>query len=96
MMFSKSCEYAIKAVIHLCIETKGGKKLGISEIAQAIDTPEAFTGKILQILVRHKIISSSKAPGGGFFIEPEAKPLIVMDIVDLIEVKGHLNAADWA
>ena len=39
MMFSKSCEYAIKAVIHLCMETKDGKRLSIAEIAEAIDTP---------------------------------------------------------
>jgi Rrf2 family iron-sulfur cluster assembly transcriptional regulator len=87
MMFSKSCEYAIKAVIHICIETNDGSKLGIAHIAQAIDSPEPFTAKILQTLARHGIISSSKGPGGGFYIDPKAKPIKVMDIVDLVDGK---------
>lgn len=87
MMFSKSCEYAIKAVLHLCIHTGKGSKLSIHEIAEAIDSPEPFTAKILQTLVKHKIISSSKGPGGGFFIEAKSQPIVIMDIVDVIDGK---------
>lgn len=87
MMFSKSCEYAIKATIHLCMETKDGGRLSIAEISEAIDSPEPFTAKILQTLARHGIISSAKGPGGGFFIESKAKPIIIMDIVHLIDGK---------
>lgn len=45
MMFSKSCEYAIKAVIHLCMETRDGKRLSVADIAEAIESPEPFTVK---------------------------------------------------
>lgn len=85
MMFSKSCEYAIKAVIHLCIETKDGSRLGITQIAKEIDSPEPFTAKILQALARHGVISSAKGPGGGFYISPTAEPIPVITIVDLID-----------
>ena len=87
MMFSKSCEYAIKAVIHICIETKDGSRLSIAEIAKEIDSPEPFTAKILQSLARHNVISSAKGPGGGFYIDAAAKPIPVMDIIDLIDGK---------
>ncbi len=87
MMFSKSCEYAIKAVIHLCMETKGGGRLSIAEISEAIDSPEPFTAKILQTLARHGIISSAKGPGGGFFIESKAGSIKVIEIIDLIDGK---------
>ena len=87
MMFSKSCEYAIKATIHLCVETKDGGRLSIAEISEAIDSPEPFTAKILQTLARHGIISSAKGPGGGFFIDKKVAPVIVVDIVHLIDGK---------
>ena len=87
MMFSKSCEYAIKAMIHICKETKDGSRLRFSQVAEAIDSPEPFTAKILQTLARHGFISSAKGPGGGFYIEPDAEPIIVMEVVDLID--GH-------
>lgn len=87
MMFSKSCEYAIKATIHLCMETKDGGRLSLTEISEAIDSPEPFTAKILQTLARHGIISSAKGPGGGFFIESKAEPIKVIEIIDLIDGK---------
>lgn len=87
MMFSKSCEYAIKAVLHLYIKVGEEKCLGIAQIAEAIDSPEPFTGKILQALVRHDLIRSAKGPGGGFYIEKNSRPIKVMEIVDLID--GH-------
>ena len=84
-MFSKGCEYALKAVIHLCIESKNGKKLNIKDISAAIDSPEPFTAKILQALAKRKIISSIKGPGGGFFIDPAAKPIPAIDVIDAID-----------
>ncbi len=87
MMFSKSCEYALKAVIHLCIKAKGESRLNISEISRAIDSPEPFTAKILQTLSRHGIISSIKGPGGGFYIDKKAAPIRVIEIIDLIDGK---------
>jgi len=91
MMFSKSCEYAIKAAIHICIETRDGSRLGISQIAEAIESPEPFTAKILQTLARHSLIASVKGPGGGFFIDPKAIPIKVMDVVELIDGKQALE-----
>lgn len=88
MMFSKSCEYAIKAMIHLCMETKDGSRLGVAEIATAIESPEPFTAKILQTLSRHGFVSSAKGPGGGFYMGNDAEPILVIDIVELIDGRG--------
>jgi Rrf2 family iron-sulfur cluster assembly transcriptional regulator len=74
MMFSKSCEYAIKAVIHLCMETRDGKRLGVADIANAIESPEPFTAKILQTLVRHGFISSAKGPRRGVLYRKRCCP----------------------
>lgn len=88
MIFSKSCEYAIKAVLHICMNTRDGSRLGIKEIAEEIESPEPFTAKILQELARKRIISSAKGPGGGFFIDPKAKPIVMMEIVEAIDGMG--------
>jgi Rrf2 family transcriptional regulator, iron-sulfur cluster assembly transcription factor len=61
-MFSKACEYGIRAVIYIWAQTKEGKKLGVKDICKEIDAPEYFTAKILQSLARQSIISSSKGP----------------------------------
>ena len=67
-MFSKTCEYAIKASIYIASQSLAQKRVGIKDIAQAIESPEAFTGKIMQVLSKNHIVASVKGPHGGFEI----------------------------
>src|SRR5690606_11344144 len=66
-MFSKACEYGIRAVIIIESYSKNNKKIGIKEICNGINAPEPFTAKILQNLRKLDIINSTKGPNGGFF-----------------------------
>lgn len=91
-MFSKACEYAIRAVLYISIKSIDGSKLGIKEIAKEIDSPEPFTAKILQTLSREGIISSIKGPNGGFYLEPKAKPIPLNAIVKAIDGEDILHS----
>lgn len=68
-MFSKACEYGIKACIFIAINSYDGKRVSPKEISKEIDSPQAFTAKILQALVKHDIIASYKGAYGGFEID---------------------------
>jgi Rrf2 family protein len=68
-MFSKACEYAIKASIYIAISSLEGKRVTPKQISEEIDSPTAFTAKILQALVRNDIINSVKGAYGGFEID---------------------------
>ena len=71
-MFSKACEYGIKATLYIAEQAlHSDKKTGVKDIAKAIESPEAFTAKIMQILSRNKIVNSVKGPSGGFYIAKE-------------------------
>ncbi|WP_413998035.1 RrF2 family transcriptional regulator [Flavobacterium sp. W1B] len=67
-MFSKTCEYGIRATIFIASESFQNNRVGLKDIAKKIDSPEAFTAKILQILSKNNIIHSIKGVGGGFEI----------------------------
>lgn len=69
IMFSKACEYAIRATIYIASQSNQGNRVGLKEIAKEIDSPEAFTAKIMQQLTRNSIVNSVKGPNGGFEIE---------------------------
>lgn len=90
-MFSKACEYAIRATLYISIKSVEGSKLGIKEIAKEIDSPEPFTAKILQTLSREGIISSIKGPNGGFYLEPNGKPIPLNTIVKAIDGEDVLH-----
>ena len=87
-MFSKSCEYSLRAVIYIAKQTSLGNKTSVKEIAEATNSPEAFTGKILQKLTKNNIINSIKGPYGGFLIdEKKTKNTKLSEIVKIIDGK---------
>lgn len=68
-MFSKACEYGIRAVIYIAASSLKDKKVSVKMVAKAIDSPEAYTSKILQLLSRSNVIDSGKGPTGGYFMD---------------------------
>ncbi|MBK9736356.1 MAG: Rrf2 family transcriptional regulator [Saprospiraceae bacterium] len=82
-MFSKACEYAIRSSIYIASKSMIGQRVGLVDVAKKIESPEAFTSKILQKLVKHNIIISVKGPGGGFGIDMDK--MDVIKIVDIVE-----------
>lgn len=84
-MISKSCKYAIRAVLYVASKIKDGTKLSVKEISQEIEAPEAFTAKILQSLVKHNVISSLKGPYGGFYAEQRHLNFPLINIVNAID-----------
>ncbi len=86
MMFSKACEYGIKASIYITQQSINGNRVSLKDIAKEVDSPEAFTAKILQQLVREKIIDSLKGPNGGFTVDSKKiKTLKLSKIVSAID-----------
>ncbi|HZX59191.1 MAG TPA: Rrf2 family transcriptional regulator [Mucilaginibacter sp.] len=84
MILSKSCEYAVRATVYIALSSKKNEKVGIIEVAKAIGSPMHFTGKILQALVRKKVLSSAKGPNGGFYIE-DGESLFLIDIIKAVD-----------
>ena len=85
-MFSKACEYAIKAVLHVAHKSRADERVGVKDISKAIDSPEAFTGKIMQQLSKSGIVKSIKGPSGGFWMgEQERQSANLRSIVSVID-----------
>ena len=85
-MFSKSCEYAIRATIFIASKCCENRKVGLKEIALAIDSPVPFTAKILQKLTKDRIVNSTKGVNGGFEIyKKDLKSIKLIQIVEAID-----------
>ncbi len=88
-MFSKACEYGIRAILYIVGRSDEEERSRIKEIAKEIDAPEAFTAKVLQKLVRKKLLRSITGPRGGFYLNPEDMESIrLIDIVKAIDGDG--------
>lgn len=85
-MFSKSCQYGLKAIIYIATNSLDGERVKTGEVSLGIKAPEAFTAKILTSLIKHNILESKTGPFGGFFIDNKRMAEIkVSDIVTAID-----------
>jgi Rrf2 family transcriptional regulator, iron-sulfur cluster assembly transcription factor len=85
-MFSKACQYAIRASSLIAMEGRSGARMGLQEIADRTGSPKAFTAKVLQQLVHAGILDSVKGPHGGFDLPPaRAMRIKLADIVQAID-----------
>src|SRR5690554_1699935 len=85
-MFSKACQYGIKASVFIASQSALGIRTSLKEIAFNINSPEAFTAKILHALAKQQILTSLKGPTGGFEIpEGRAENIKLSDIVSAID-----------
>jgi Rrf2 family transcriptional regulator, iron-sulfur cluster assembly transcription factor len=85
-MFSKTCEYAIRACIFIASQSYQNKRTTIKDIAENIDSPRSFTAKISQVLAKKEIVHSIKGIGGGFEISKEnIKKISLAQIVSAID-----------
>lgn len=84
-MFSKSCEYALQAMIYIALNITNEKNVGLKDIAEDQEIPAHFLSKILQQLVKHKLLGSIKGPHGGFYFVKSPKKITLMEIVSIID-----------
>lgn len=85
-MFSKACQYGIKASVYIASQSAMGIRVSLKDIAYNINSPEAFTAKILHQLAKKNILNSLKGPTGGFEIpQGRAGSIKLRDIVAAID-----------
>jgi Rrf2 family iron-sulfur cluster assembly transcriptional regulator len=84
-MLSNTCKYAVRALIYLGKFSEDGTKIGIKKISSDLLIPTPFLGKILQNLVKQKILFSTKGPNGGFGLGRKTSEISLYDIVRIVD-----------
>lgn len=90
MLYSTTCEYAIRALVSLAGETDGGPVLR-SDVAESAMLPTAFLGKILNDLVRAEILTSTRGRGGGYRLARPASEIRLLDVKEAIDGLADLE-----
>ena len=91
-MYSKSAQYGMRAIIYMAVHAEENKNIGLLEIARDQKIPSHFLSKILQQLVKGKVLVSVKGPNGGFQVKKNLSNVTLRRIVDIIDGKDkHLK-----
>jgi Rrf2 family protein len=82
-MISQTVEYALRAVAHLAAQSPQTCKT--QQIAEVTRVPAAYLSKVLQSLVRAKIVRSQRGVGGGVSLAADPQKLTILDVVNAVE-----------
>lgn len=84
-MFSTSCHYGLQAMLYIALHHNEGKSVDLTTIAEKQDIPKHFLSKILQLLVKQKLLTSMKGPTGGFKLARDPENIRLIEIVSAID-----------
>lgn len=84
-MFSVSCHYGLLAMIYIARHSTQENYVSLGEIAKYQQIPRHFLSKLLQMLVKYKLLISMKGPNGGFRLSRDADTISLIEIVDVID-----------
>jgi Rrf2 family protein len=72
-------------MIYVAQQSKNRQLANIKAVAENINSPQLFVGKILQNLSRQGFLQSTKGRYGGFFITDEEADYSLADIIRAID-----------
>jgi len=84
MLYTKSAEYAIQAMIYLA-EKNSADPIMISQIAGAYNIPQQFLAKIAQTLVKHRLLIAIRGRNGGVKLGDDPNKIYLNQIVNAID-----------
>jgi len=84
-MLSNTCKYALRALIYLGVHSEKDTRIGIKKISEDLSLSSPFLGKILQNLVKQKLLVSTKGPNGGFALARLPEKITLWDIVTKVD-----------
>ncbi|OGW34613.1 MAG: hypothetical protein A2010_17520 [Nitrospirae bacterium GWD2_57_9] len=90
MQITREGDYGIRSVLYLARQPF--KKISfVNEISEEYKIPRSFLAKILQKLVKAKLIRSYRGVKGGFSLAKQAREISMLDVIEAIEGKMCLN-----
>jgi Rrf2 family protein len=99
-MIPKTAEYALRAVVVLARDPE--QAYSADQIAEVTHVPRRYAHKVLQALVRARLVRSQSGPGGGYALVQPPQDVSILDVVSAVEpiprirrcplgLKGHTS-----
>ncbi|MFA6208348.1 MAG: Rrf2 family transcriptional regulator [Candidatus Obscuribacterales bacterium] len=81
-MISQTAEYALRAMVFLAMQKSAATGQGIAETTKV---PPGYLSKIMQQLVKRKLVNSQRGIGGGFVLARSPEEISILDVVNAVD-----------
>ena len=85
LRLSKKSDYALIAMKHLAMRPDGGASSSAREISESYDIPLELLAKVLQRLVRSRLLVSVQGTRGGYRLARPASAISVADVIQAVD-----------
>jgi Rrf2 family protein len=85
LRLSKKADYALIAMKHLAQRQDGGGSSSAREISEAYAIPLELLAKVLQRLVRARLLASAQGTRGGYRLGRAALSISVADVIEAVD-----------
>ena len=82
-LFSETIKHTIQAMIYLA--SHENQRVMVRQIAEYYDTPKFYLAKLMQTLVKHRLVKATRGRTGGVKLYKPAKDIRIIDIVHAID-----------
>lgn len=82
-MISQTAEYALRAVVFLAKST--GTAYTSDQIAKATQVPAPYLSKVLQPLIKARLVQSQRGLGGGFSLEKKPELITILQVINAVD-----------
>ena len=83
LRLSKKADYALLALRHLAASPR--ETVSARELAESYDLPPELLAKVLQLLVRAKLLASQQGIRGGYGLAKTPAEISVVDVINAID-----------
>jgi Rrf2 family protein len=89
MLITRETDYALRTVLYLA--RNSGKRVSVTDIAEAMQIPKTFLAKLLQRLVRQHLLISSRGVNGGFQLARKPADITLLDVMEAMQGPAAIN-----
>jgi len=83
LKISEAATIAIHSMVYLAKDA--GRQITVKEISKRLEISENHLSKVLQRLVKVKLVASSKGPNGGFRLAKELSQINLLQVYEAID-----------
>jgi Rrf2 family iron-sulfur cluster assembly transcriptional regulator len=91
MFLSKSFGYALRGILYVAVEHQPNQRIQVHEIARKLGVPKHFLGKVMKNVVKHGILTSSRGPKGGFYLNKKTLSTTLFELIQITNTDAQFN-----
>ena len=89
MLITRETDYAVRTVLYLARQEE--RTASVTEVARSMHIPKSFLAKIVQRLVRSRILKSMRGVNGGFQLARKPSDITLLSITEAIQGPTGIN-----